>query len=200
MSSSEPIAPHARAGSPTRTPLVSLVAPVYCEEELIEEFYARVKAMLAGLAPKYDHEIVLVNDGSTDRTLEILKGLAERDPHLRVASFSRNFGHQMAITAGIDLAAGDAVVIIDSDLQDPPEVVPRMIAKWEEGFKVVYGVRSERQARAVSNWPPPACSIASCSGSPTPGCRGTPAISASSTARWSRSSSRCGKSIATCGA
>lgn len=143
MSSSEPIAPHARAGSPTRTPLVSLVAPVYCEEELIEEFYARVKAMLAGLAPKYDHEIVLVNDGSTDRTLEILKGLAERDPHLRVASFSRNFGHQMAITAGIDLAAGDAVVIIDSDLQDPPEVVPRMIAKWEEGFKVVYGVRSE---------------------------------------------------------
>jgi dolichol-phosphate mannosyltransferase len=148
MSSSEPITPNARTGLPARVPLVSLVAPVYCEEELIEEFYRRAKAAMAGLAPKYDHEIVLVNDGSTDRTLEILKALAERDPHLRVASLSRNFGHQLAITAGIDLAAGDAVVIIDSDLQDPPEVVPQMIAKWEEGFKVVYGVRSHRQGES----------------------------------------------------
>ena len=100
--------------------------------------------MLGGLAPRYDYEIVLVNDGSTDRSREILITLARQDLHVRVVDLSRNFGHQFAITAGIDYAAGDAVVILDSDLQDPPEVIPQMIAKWEEGFKVVYGVRSER--------------------------------------------------------
>ena len=130
---------------PAAAGLISLVAPVYCEEEAIEEFYRRAKAMLVGLEPKYDHEIVLVDDGSADRTREILKRLADGDAKLRVVGFSRNFGQQAAITAGVDLAAGDAVVIIDSDLQDPPEVVPQMVAKWEEGFRVVYGVRSRRK-------------------------------------------------------
>ncbi len=126
-------------------PLVSLVTPVYCEEGGIEEFYARAKAMLDGLAAKYDHEIIFVNDGSTDRTLDILLQIADCDRRVHVVDLSRNFGHQMAITAGIDFAAGDAVVIIDSDLQDPPEVVPAMVDKWEEGFKVVYGVRKRRE-------------------------------------------------------
>ena len=101
--------------------------------------------MLAALAPKYDHEIVFVNDGSSDRTLEMLAALARQDEHVRVVSFSRNFGHQSAITAGLDLASGDVAAIIDSDLQDPPEVIPEMIAKWEEGFKVV--MASQRAAR-----------------------------------------------------
>lgn len=131
--------------SAARTPLVSLVVPVYCEEGVIEEFYARCKAMLVGMAAKCDHEIVFVNDGSTDRSLEILAKMADEDPRVRVVNLSRNFGHQVAITAGIDQAAGDALVIIDSDLQDPPEVVPRMVDKWQEGFKVVYGVRTRRE-------------------------------------------------------
>ena len=118
------------------------------KKRVIDQFYARTKAMLAALAPKYDHEIVFVNDGSTDRTLEILAGLAGADEDVRVVSFSRNFGHQSAITAGLDLAAGDVAAIIDSDLQDPPEAIPAMIAKWEEGFKVVYGVRTERHGES----------------------------------------------------
>ena len=125
----------------------------------------RVKAMLAALAPGYDHEILFVNDGSTDQTLPLLRKIAESDAHVRVVDFSRNFGHQIAITAGIDLAAGDAVVIIDADLQDPPEVVPQMIAKWEEGFKVVYGVRSASgKENAPSSWLRQASSIASSAG------------------------------------
>jgi polyisoprenyl-phosphate glycosyltransferase len=129
-------------------PLLSVVAPVYCEESGIDEFYRRTKNVLAQMAPRYNHEIVLVNDGSTDRTPELLRALAQQDPHVRVINLARNFGHQFAITAGIDYAAGDAVVLIDADLQDPPETIREMVVRWEEGFKVVYGVRSARRGES----------------------------------------------------
>jgi polyisoprenyl-phosphate glycosyltransferase len=125
-------------------PLLSVVTPVYNEEEVLAEFYSRTKAVLQKLADECDHEIIFVNDGSMDRSLEILRGLADADPNVAVISFSRNFGHQSAITAGLDHASGDAVVIIDADLQDPPEVIAEMVAKWREGYKMVYGVRSHR--------------------------------------------------------
>jgi dolichol-phosphate mannosyltransferase len=92
----------------------------------------------------YDYELVFVDDGSHDRTHERLVAFHEQDPHLKVVKFSRNFGHQIAVTAGVDEAVGDAIVIIDADLQDPPEVIPGMVRKWEEGYDVVYGVRKRR--------------------------------------------------------
>jgi dolichol-phosphate mannosyltransferase len=94
--------------------------------------------------PKHDFEIICVDDGSRDKTYDLLCTAAETDPRLRIIKFARNFGHQIAVTAGIDAASGDAVVLIDADLQDPPEVVVQMIAKWEEGFDVIYGVRASR--------------------------------------------------------
>jgi len=130
-------------------PLLSLVVPVYCEEEIIPEFYRRAKEVLCELAPKCDHELVFVNDGSSDGSWEILKGLRDRDARVKLLNFSRNFGHQIAITAGMDHARGDAVAIIDGDLQDPPEVIPEMFAKWEEGYKVVYGKRSKRKGETA---------------------------------------------------
>jgi polyisoprenyl-phosphate glycosyltransferase len=124
---------------------ISLVIPIYCEEDIITEFYKRAKAVMASLRPRYDHEFLFVNDGSDDRSLELLKDLSAKDPRVKVISLSRNFGHQFAITAGMDHALGDAVVVIDGDLQDPPEVIPQMVSKWVEGFKVVYGVREKRK-------------------------------------------------------
>jgi dolichol-phosphate mannosyltransferase len=134
---------------PRHKPLLSVVVPVYCEQAIIPEFYRRTKEVLAGLTAKCEHEMIFVNDGSMDKSWEVLKGLRERDEHVKLLNFSRNFGHQIAITAGMDHAAGDAVVIIDSDLQDPPEVIPQMLAKWEEGYKVVYGVRSRREGETA---------------------------------------------------
>jgi dolichol-phosphate mannosyltransferase len=129
--------------------LVSLVVPVYCEQEVLDEFYRRAKAALVALPPGFAHELVFVNDGSTDRSLAILRGFAERDPCVRIVDLSRNFGHQKAITAGIDHAAGDAVVVIDADLQDPPEVVREMVQAWDDGWKVVYGVRRSRPGESA---------------------------------------------------
>ncbi|HEY3316893.1 MAG TPA: glycosyltransferase family 2 protein [Coriobacteriia bacterium] len=128
-----------------RTPLLSVVAPFYYSEKTAAEFYRRLKAVAGGLAPGMDHELIFVNDGSKDRTLEMLRDIAARDAHVRVLELSRNFGHQIAITAGIDAAHGDAVAVIDDDLQDPPEVILEMLAKWREGYKVVYGVRTKRK-------------------------------------------------------
>ena len=125
-------------------PLVSIVSPVYCEEEGIEAFHRRAVAVLDQLEDRYDGEIVYVNDGSTDRSGELLRKFCQEDPRIRLVDLSRNFGHQLAITAGIDHARGDAVVLIDSDLQDPPEVIERLVEQWENGSKVVYGVRTAR--------------------------------------------------------
>ena len=120
--------------------LLSVCAPVFNEEATIEEFHSRVAAALAGVP----FELIVVDDGSTDRTPEILARLASTDPRLKIVTLSRNFGHQAAITAGLDHAAGDAVVMIDADLQDPPELMLTMLDKWREGADVVYGVRDRR--------------------------------------------------------
>ncbi len=125
-------------------PRYSVVGPVYNEEGLIAQFYERVRAVMEPLGEPW--EVVLVNDGSRDRTPEILDELHAQDPeHVVVLHFARNFGHQIAITAGMDHARGDAVTVIDTDLQDPPEVIPDLIAQWQAGYEVVYAVRTERE-------------------------------------------------------
>jgi dolichol-phosphate mannosyltransferase len=129
---------------PHTLPLLSVVCPVYNERQGIQEFYTRTKKVLLGLEGRVRHEIVFVNDGSTDGSLALLADMAGADPCVVVIDFSRNFGHQLAITAGMDRAHGDAVVVIDADLQDPPEVIEVMLDRWEEGCKVVYGTRTQR--------------------------------------------------------
>lgn len=125
-------------------PLISIVVPCYNEEEVIQETTKRLFAFCTN-QPKYDFEIIFVDDGSTDRTFELLLQIARQEDCVRILSFARNFGHQIAVTAGIDSASGDAVVLIDADLQDPPEVIAEMITKWEQGYDVVYGTRRSRQ-------------------------------------------------------
>ncbi|HOT91357.1 MAG TPA: glycosyltransferase family 2 protein [Anaerolineae bacterium] len=125
-------------------PRFSVVAPVYNEEQLVEKFYQRVRAVMEGLGEPW--ELVLINDGCRDKSPELMDAIYAQDPeHVVVIHFARNFGHQIAITAGMDHARGDAIVVIDSDLQDPPEVIPELIAKWREGYEVVYAVRTERE-------------------------------------------------------
>lgn len=123
--------------------------PVFCEEQVIPVFHARAAAALASLAPAFDYELIFVNDGSSDGSLATLLALRDADDRVKVIDFSRNFGHQIAITAGMDHAVGDAVVAIDGDLQDPPEVIPMLVAKWQEGFQVVYGKRRIRKNESV---------------------------------------------------
>ena len=129
--------------TPPERPTLSVVAPVFNEEAILHELYKRLAATLDGAG--LDWELVLVNDGSRDRSLEIMRELHAADPRVKVVSFARNFGHQVAITAGADYARGEAVVIIDADLQDPPEVILDLLAKWREGYEVIYAVRSERE-------------------------------------------------------
>ena len=125
--------------------LLSVCAPVYNEEDLVEVFYARATAALAG----FDYELIIVNDGSTDSTGEQLDSLAASDARLRVVHLSRNFGHQAALTAGLENARGDAAVMLDADLQDPPELIPDMLAAWRNGADVVYMVREERSGETA---------------------------------------------------
>ncbi len=122
--------------------LISVVVPVYNEAEGIREFHSRCSAAMKAIEG-VDYELVYVDDGSKDGSYDILKEFTA-DPRVRVVKFSRNFGHQIAITAGLDYASGDAVVFIDADLQDPPEVIAKMIEKWREGYDVVYGQRTRR--------------------------------------------------------
>ena len=133
--------------------LLSVVAPVYNEEETLEAFYARVNEALSGLP----FELVLVDDGSTDGTPHLLERLASTDPRVKVISLSRNFGHQAALTAGLDHASGNAVAMIDADLQDPPELILTMLDHWRAGSDVIYAVREERQGEtwfklATARW------------------------------------------------
>lgn len=121
----------------------SIIVPMYNEEEVIEETHKRLRQVLDRTGESY--ELVYVNDGSRDRTVEIVNRLLQEDSHIQFINFSRNFGHQIAITAGMDYARGQAIVVIDADLQDPPEVILDMIDKWKEGFDVVYGVRLKRK-------------------------------------------------------
>jgi polyisoprenyl-phosphate glycosyltransferase len=129
-----------------RAPLrLSVIVPTYNEENGIDEFYRRTKNVLRKLSPRFEHEVIFVNDFSTDGTLGKLKLLAQADPAVKIINFSRNFGNQIGITAGIDYSQGDIAVVIDDDLQDPPEVILNFIAQWDRGYKVVYGVRPRRQ-------------------------------------------------------
>ena len=126
------------------TPTVSIVAPCFNEEGNLAELHLRISEVLNGSGESW--ELVLVNDGSRDRTGDIIRELYVADPeHVRAIQFARNFGHQIAVTAGMDYAAGDAVVLIDADLQDPPEVILDLIKKWRQGYEVVYAVRAERE-------------------------------------------------------
>jgi len=132
-------------------PILSLVLPIYNEEKSIPELDRRLRAFLAdvGSGVGESWEAVFVNDGSSDGSLALLAELAAAEPRYKVLSLSRNFGHQMAITAGLDRANGDAVVVMDGDLQDPPEVVRQMLARWREGYDVVFGVRSRRHGESA---------------------------------------------------
>jgi polyisoprenyl-phosphate glycosyltransferase len=132
--------------------VISVVVPSFNEEEVIVATYRRLVETLEKL-PKADFELVFVDDGSQDRTLEILRALQAADRRVRVVAFSRNFGHQVAVTAGLEHATGDAVVLIDADLQDPPEVIEQMLLRWRDGVDVAYGVRSEREGEtALKLW------------------------------------------------
>lgn len=127
---------------------VSFVIPMYYEEKVVEECYKRVKNVLKELT-QYDSEIIVVNDGSKDQTLPILENLAKNDKTLKVISFSRNFGHQAAVTAGLQYVTGDAIVIIDADMQDPPELIKEMLELWEQGNEVIYGKRKTRKGESA---------------------------------------------------
>jgi dolichol-phosphate mannosyltransferase len=124
------------------TPTFSVVAPIFNEEAVLLPFYQRVVQVMEQLGEPF--EIVLVNDGSRDTSLVLMRDLYEDDPRVRIIDFSRNFGHQAAITAGMTFARGAAVIILDADLQDPPEVIPELIAQWRQGAEVVYAQRTER--------------------------------------------------------
>ncbi len=131
-------------------PTLTVVIPIFNEEEVIPELARRLREVIQVWEKQIDSwEVVFVNDGSKDKSFEQLKKLAAEEPRFKVISFSRNFGHQMAITAGLDRAEGDAVVIMDADLQDPPEVVSEMITRWREGYDVVYGVRTKREGETL---------------------------------------------------
>jgi dolichol-phosphate mannosyltransferase len=123
-------------------PTLSVVIPVYNEEETIPELDRRLRAFLGELGETW--EVVFVDDGSRDGSAKMLEALAEKEPRYKLISFGRNFGHQIAITAGMDRAEGEAVVVMDADLQDPPEVVREMLARWRQGYDVVYAVRRRR--------------------------------------------------------
>lgn len=122
---------------------ISVVVPCYNEATVLAETHKQLTATLCAL-DGYDYEIVYVNDGSRDETDDILHKLATSDAHIRAILLSRNFGHQIAVTAGIEHATGDAVVLIDADLQDPPAVIAEMVARWRDGYDVIYGVRTSR--------------------------------------------------------
>jgi polyisoprenyl-phosphate glycosyltransferase len=127
------------------TKLISIIVPCFNEQEVFVETNRRLKSVMSQLPiEQYQYEIIYVNDGSTDQTLSLIKQALTEDKHLKCLSFSRNFGHQIAITAGLDACKGDAAVVIDADLQDPPSVILEMINLWEKGYDVVFGKRKDR--------------------------------------------------------
>jgi len=128
-------------------PTYSIIIPVYNEEAVITEAYTRLTAVMTALTEPY--ELIFVNDGSRDRTAALIAAFIQTDQNVRLINFTRNFGHMPAITAGMEYARGDAVIIIDADLQDPPEVLPDMATLWKEGYDVVYGKRKERKGETI---------------------------------------------------
>ncbi len=126
---------------------ISIIIPAYNEEEVTQECYNRLEEVLNKLN-NYENEIIFINDGSKDKTLEILTELANQNENVKIVSFSRNFGHQAAVTAGLKYVTGDVILIIDADLQDPPELLPEMLKLWEEGNEVIYGERKTREGES----------------------------------------------------
>jgi glycosyltransferase involved in cell wall biosynthesis len=124
-------------------PKYSLIIPIYNEEETIRELYRRVSAVMDSLDDSV--ELILINDGSGDRSLKLMRELQERDARVCYISFARNFGHQAAVTAGLNFARGQVIVVLDADLQDPPELIPKMIESWQAGYHVVYAQRTKRK-------------------------------------------------------
>ncbi|MBI3570211.1 MAG: glycosyltransferase family 2 protein [Gammaproteobacteria bacterium] len=127
--------------------LISIIVPVYDEEHVLPEFEKRLTHVLRAMNCSY--EIIFVNDGSTDRSLMVLRDIRKANPLVAILNLSRNFGKEIAMTAGIDCAKGDAVIIIDADLQDPPELIPELVSAWREGFDVVYAKRISRQGESI---------------------------------------------------
>ena len=127
---------------------ISVIVPMYYEEKIVSECYCRLTSVLKNIE-NYEYEIIFINDGSKDKTLEMLIDLVNNDKNVKVISFSRNFGHQAAVTAGLQYVAGDAIVIIDADLQDPPELIPDMLKLWEDGNDVIYGTGKKRRGESV---------------------------------------------------
>ena len=127
-------------------PMISIIAPVFNEADCLEELYNRISEVMGTVQESW--ELVLVDDGSTDGSTDVIRRLAVSDERVRPVIFARNFGHQIAVTAGLDYSRGDAVAIIDADLQDPPEVILDMVARWREGYQVVYAVRAEREGES----------------------------------------------------
>lgn len=125
-------------------PVVSIICPVYNEEQAIPLFYERLTSAVSPLSERYDFELIFTNNRSSDGTLDIIRALREKDASVQVLTLSRNFGYQASVLAGITHAAGDAIIVIDVDCEDPPEMIPRFIAKWEEGYDIVYGRRANR--------------------------------------------------------
>ncbi|MDR0929620.1 MAG: glycosyltransferase family 2 protein, partial [Oscillospiraceae bacterium] len=123
-------------------PVFSVIIPCYNEQEVLSATWERLHGVMEGMGEPY--ELIFINDGSRDNTTKMLRELAAANPQVRALHFARNFGQQYAVTAGLDAARGDAVVIIDADLQDPPEVIPEMAEKWRAGADVVYGKRLHR--------------------------------------------------------
>jgi polyisoprenyl-phosphate glycosyltransferase len=124
--------------------LISLICPVFNEEEATPLFYQRLTNVLAPLRSRYDFEILFTNNRSTDRTLEVLREIRKTDPAVQVLTLSRNFGYQASLHAGMSYVRGDAVIAIDADCEDPPEMIKDFLEKWEEGYDVVYGIRYDR--------------------------------------------------------
>ncbi len=124
-------------------PRVSVVIPIFNEEETLETLYRRLHDVLEGIGEPY--EVIFINDGSRDGSERLLREFHRRTPAFKVVNFSRNFGHQVAVTCGLDHASGDAIIAMDGDLQDPPEVLPGLLARWREGYEVVYAVRQARK-------------------------------------------------------
>ncbi len=140
------VVPDAATLAPDKRPVLSVIVPIFNEEEVIPELHRRITDVLDRIGEPW--ELVCVNDGSSDRSVSMLTALHEQDARIKVVHFSRNFGHQIAITAGMDYAQGDAVIIIDADLQDPPELIEEMFGKWRAGYEVVYAVRADRRGES----------------------------------------------------
>lgn len=131
---------------------ISIIVPIFNESACINELYKRICKVMD--STKKSWELLLVDDGSTDGSTELMRDIAKKDKRVRPVIFARNFGHQIAVTAGMDYSRGDAVVVIDADLQDPPEVILKLIDKWKEGYQVVYAVRKEREGETWLRRPP----------------------------------------------